>query len=84
MRNLAKIAAKAGISEQSARDIIVQHHIINKLVTKPKTKTIPLEIDAKTEKWASKIARILKVDFDAVIVYSILVYMEAHPKQKSK
>lgn len=72
---LKKLAEKAGITEKSASGIIVEHHLLN-ITPESKTKTIDVEIDKDLFKFVNKVAKVLKVDVDSIIVHALTSELE--------
>jgi len=72
MKNkMIKVYEKLDISKKTADKIMLEHHILNNIYTEKELKHLELELDTSEYKYYEKIAKILKVDIDAVFSYYI-------------
>ena len=73
---LEKAAKQAGVSVETAKDMILMEHQLNQLYPKSKVKTMTLNFSKKDERYINKIAKRLKISVSAVVTYSLFNSME--------
>lgn len=80
MEKISKLVQKTKLPEKTIRDIIVQHHALNNYYTDKQLKVMPIDFKTKEQKKSykliQKLAKILKVDDDAVLCVLVRQYIE--------
>jgi len=67
MKDLEKLSKKLNISIEQVKNMIIEEHLLNKLLSKSKLKKVDLNSTDKTFKLVSNISETLKISKEAVI-----------------
>ena len=77
--SLEKVIKKRGLKYDQAVRMIVQHHLLEKIIPKSQLKKIHINIkDPNSLKLVTKAAKALKISEDAVICTLLHDYMDTH------
>lgn len=83
-RRLAEISKKLGVNVEQVRDIIVQHHELEQLISKRDLRKIKFNMGLDSAKLVARVAKTLKVSEDAVVNSLLVKYLDEQEKQNEQ